>query len=239
MSGADRPTILATSMGFNRSGDRWRPSPIFKYAFDLAGNPEHPKLCFITTGTGDRSSSIDGFYTAFMDSGVNTCHLSLFEKPNVDDVSERLHEQDVIWVDRGSLVNLLAVWRAHGLDQILHQCWQDGVVLGGESAGSLCWHAAGTTDSFGEVQAINDGLGFLPYSNAVHYGERRELFQQCIASGKLPDGYTTDSGTGLHYEGTDLVAAIADRKRASAYHVTRDACGGVREEPLHMTHLKW
>jgi peptidase E len=42
----------------------------------------------------------------------------------------------VIWVDRGSLVNLLAVWRAHGLDSVLRERWQAGVVLGGESAGS-------------------------------------------------------------------------------------------------------
>lgn len=234
----DRPTIVATSMGFNRARNPWRPSPIFRYVFELAGNPAHPKLCFITTGTGDRHASIDGFYSAFAESGVDTSHLSLFEKPNVNDVSGHLREQDVIWVDRGSLVNLLAVWRAHGLDEILRDCWQSGVVLGGESAGSLCWHTGGTTDSFGDVRPIDDGLGFLPYSNAVHYAERRELFERCIASGDLPEGYATDAGAGLHYEGNSLVAAVADRKRASAYRVTRKAGGGVHEEPIEITYLK-
>ncbi|MGH3933222.1 MAG: Type 1 glutamine amidotransferase-like domain-containing protein [Pseudonocardiaceae bacterium] len=204
----------------------------------MAGSPSCPKLCFLTTGTGDRRSSIDGFYAAFADGGVDTSHLSLFEQPNVPDVSAHLREQDVIWVDRGSLANLLAVWRTHALDKVLRDCWQSGVVLGGESAGSLCWHTGGTTDSFGDVCALNDGMGFLPYSNAVHYGERRELFQRCIASGELSDGYATEAGTGLHYEGTDLVAAIADRKHASAYRVTRrSANGGVSEEPLEMTYL--
>ncbi|MGH3813249.1 MAG: Type 1 glutamine amidotransferase-like domain-containing protein [Pseudonocardiaceae bacterium] len=237
---AGRPTILATSMGFNRARNPWRPSPIFRYAFELAGSPPSPKLCFLTTGTGDRQTSIDGFYAAFAGSGADTSHVSLFEKPNVPDVSAHLGEQDVIWVDRGSLANLLAVWRMHAVDQLMRDCWRRGVVLGGESAGSLCWHSGGTTDSFGDVQLLNDGLGFLPYSNAVHYGERRELFQQCIASGTLPDGYATDAGAGLHYEGTDLVAAIADRKRAGAYRVTRrSADGGVREEPLEVTYLSW
>lgn len=79
-----------------------------------------------------------------------------------------------------------------------------------------------------------------PYSNAVHYGERRELFQQCIASGILPDGYANDAGAGLHYEGTDLVPAIADRKHAGAYRVTRRSVdGGVSEEPLEVTYLRW
>lgn len=235
---AERPTILATSMGFNRARKPWRPSPIFRYAFDLAGSPTYPKVCFLATGTGDRQAGIDGFYAAFAESGVDVKHLSLFEKPNVNDVSAHLREQDVIWVDRGSVVNIIAVWRVHDLDKIMRDCWQNGVVLGGESAGSLCWHVGGTTDSSGDIRHFADGLGFLPYSNAVHYDERREFFHQCIASGALPDGYATDAGAGLHYEGTDLVAAIADRKRAGAYRVTRRSADcGVCEEPLEVRYL--
>ncbi|WP_327101985.1 hypothetical protein OIE68_40040 [Nocardia vinacea] len=67
-------------------------------------------MCFITTGTGDRQASIDAFYAAFSESGVETTHLSLFDKPNVADMSAHLLSQDVIWVDRGSVVNVLAVW---------------------------------------------------------------------------------------------------------------------------------
>lgn len=235
---ADRPTILATSMGFNRARDPWRPSPVFRYAFDIAGRPSRPRLCFLTTGTGDRRASIDGFYAAFADSSMETSHLSLFDQPNVPDVAAHLLGQDMIWVDRGSVANLLAVWRTHELDRILRECWYRGVVLGGESAGSLCWHTGGTTDSFGEVRPLHDGLGFLPYSNAVHYTPRRELFHRCIASGELPDGYATDAGAGLHYEGTALVAAVADRKNAGAYRVTRAAAGGgVSEIPLDITYL--
>src|SRR3712207_8695147 len=44
--------------------------------------------------------------------------------------------QDVIWVGGGSVANLLAVWRVHGLDDVLTECWRAGVVLGGVSAGS-------------------------------------------------------------------------------------------------------
>ncbi|MGH3911836.1 MAG: Type 1 glutamine amidotransferase-like domain-containing protein [Pseudonocardiaceae bacterium] len=204
----------------------------------MAGSPSCPKLCFLTTGTGDQQSIIDSFYAAFAGGGVDTSHLSLFDKPNVPDMAAHLREQDVIWVDRGSLANLLAVWRTHDLDRVLRDCWQSGVVLGGESAGSLCWHTGGTTDSFGEVRPLNDGLGFLPYSNAVHYRERRELFQQGVASGVLHDGYATDSGAGLHYEETDLVAVIADRKSAGAYRVTRSSADcAVSEELLDVTYL--
>lgn len=234
---AQNPTILATSMGFNRARDPWQPSPVFRYAFELA-RARRPRLCFISTGTGDRAASVEAFHAAFADvAEVQPSHLVLFDKPNVDDVAEHLRAQDVIWVDRGSVVNALAVWRAHGVDEVLRACWESGVVLAGESAGSLCWFAGGTTDSFGAVRAHPDGLGLLPCSNAVHYGDRRADFHASIARGELPDGYATDAGAGLHFEGTELVAAIADRPKAGAYRVTRDTGGEVREETLDVERL--
>jgi peptidase E len=194
----------------------------------------------VSTATGDRQVSIDAFYAAFAGTGVRASHLALFEEPNVPDVAEHLREQDVIWVDRGSVANLLAVWRAHGLPEILVECWRAGVVLAGESAGSLCWHARTVTDSFGDIRA-GDGLGLLPYANAVHYGEgpRREVFHRLLAAEEENGlvGYATDTGAGLHYEHDMLVAAIADRPHAGSYRV-RVADGGVQEEPLEVTRLK-
>ena len=125
------------------------------------------------------------------------------------DVRAHLLAQDMLWVGGGSVANLLAVWRVHGLDAILREAWERGVVLAGVSAGSICWHVGGTTDSFGaELRPVTNGLGFLPYSNGVHYdseARRRPLFQQLIADGTLPEGYATDDGTALHYIGDPFV----------------------------------
>ncbi|SDD37130.1 Type 1 glutamine amidotransferase-like domain-containing protein [Actinokineospora iranica] len=228
---AQQPTILATAMGFNRARSPWQPSPVFRYAFELT-EVERPRLCFISTGTGDKEASIDAFYAAFAEADVRTSHLALFDKPNVPDVADHLRNQDVIWVDRGSVVNLLAVWRAHRLDRIFHECWESGIVLAGESAGSLCWFTGGTTDSFGEVRPFASGLGLLPFSNAVHYGDRRALFHESIKRGDLPEGYATDAGAGLHFTGTTLATALSDRPNASAYHVTRSSDGEIQEQTL-------
>jgi peptidase E len=155
------------------------------------------------------------------------------------DVSAHLRGQDVIWVDRGSLANLLALWRVHALGKVLRDCWESGVVLGGESAGSLCWHTGGTTDSFGEVRPLTDRLGFLPYSNGCVMANGASC-SSGVSLRASPDGYATDAGAGLHDEGTDLVAAIADREHAGAYRVTRrSADGGVSEEPLEVAYLTW
>lgn len=209
---ASEPTILATSMGFHRGGRRWTPGPVFTFATQLAGAPDQPKICFLATAGGDQAASTSGFYGAFVDSPVIASHVALFDMPNVDSVRSHLLAQDVIWVDRGSLVNLVAVWRAHGLDAIMRECWDAGVILAGESAGSMCWHAAGVTDSFGPSVEPVEGLGLLPCGNAVHYQERRRTFHRLVGDGTLPPvSYGTDAGIGLYYRGTELIEAVSDR----------------------------
>src|SRR5215216_3585551 len=136
---AAAPTIVATTMGFHRGGRVWSPGPVFDLAFALAGSLTRPRLCLIATAGGDNPASIAGFYGAFAGGEVRVSHLALFDMPSVVDMARHLLGQDVVWVDRGSLVNLIAVWRAHGLGEVLRECWQAGVVLAGESAGSLCW----------------------------------------------------------------------------------------------------
>jgi peptidase E len=230
---AEAPTILATTMGFHRGGRRWTPGPIFDFAFGLAGSPPRPRLCFLATAGGDQAAAISGFYGAFAGTEAQASHVALFDMPNVEDVRAHLLAQEVIWVDRGSLVNLVALWRAHGLHTIMRECWEAGVVLAGESAGSLCWHQAGTTDSFGPAVVPADGLGFLPYANAVHYRHRRKSFHTLIRDGTLPKvGYATDAGAGLYYRGTELVEAVCDREDAAAYRVERTDDGSVKETTI-------
>ncbi len=236
---ADAPTILATSIGFDSHGRGpadWIPGPIFGHAFRLAGAPARPRLCYIGTASGDSISHYAAMYGAFAGSEVRASHLALFPMPSIDDIRRHLLEQDVIWVGGGSVAGLLALWELHGLGPILRECWEAGIVLGGVSAGSICWHMGGTTDSFGlNLRPVTNGLALIPYSNGVHYdseAQRRPLFQQCIADGRLPEGYATDDGVGLHYRGTELVEAVSDRPTAAAYHVRQGTDGTAVEQVI-------
>jgi peptidase E len=124
---------------------------------------------------------------------------------------------------------------------VFREAWESGVVLTGVSAGSICWHVGGTTDSYGpELRPVTDGLALLPWSNGVHYDSepaRRPLFQSLVADGTLPSGYATDDGAGLLYRGTELVEALAERDDAGAYRVTAGPDSTALEEPLEVRRL--
>lgn len=232
---ADAPTILATSGGI-RPGTRTRfeLNSLTEYAIDLAGvDGRAPRVCFVATALGDSATIISAFYEAAILRGLAPSHLLSFPMPNVEDVTAHLLEQDVVWVWGGSVAGLLAMWRLHGFDEAMRTAWQAGVVLTGVSAGSLCWHVGGTTDSFGpQLRPVTDGLALVPFSNGVHYDseeQRRPLYQRLVADATLPPGYATDDGVGVLYRGTDFVEAVSEQDGKAAYWVERGADGSAVE----------
>lgn len=229
---ADAPTILATSGGIREGRrTRWEFSALTDYAIDLSGvTGREPRVCFVATALGDDPAALHHLYGAAQARGVRPSHLTLFPMPNLDDLTTHLLAQDLVWVFGGSVAGLLAMWRLHGVDAAMRTAWQAGVVLTGISAGSICWHVGGTTDSFGpDLRPVTDGLALVPFSNGVHYDseeQRRPLFQRLIADGTLPSGYATDDGAGILYRGTEFIEAVSERKDAAAYFV--DADGEIR-----------
>ena len=226
---APRPTIIATSIGFVSEPDNQfnlTPGPAYGYAARAARAGRHPRLCIVGTAVGDEAMWLARLHHAFSKLDMVVSHLVLFPMPNFDDIAGHIARQDVVWVSGGSTANLLALWRLHGLDVVLRDAWQAGVVLMGVSAGSLCWHVGGTTDSFGlPLRPVTDALGFVPYSNSPHHdaeAQRRPLIHQLIADGTLPDGYATDNGAGLVYRGTELHEAITEHPDARAYEIHRE-----------------
>lgn len=232
---ADAPTILGTSGGL-RMGERSRVrfAALVHYAVELSGvTGRAPRIAHLGTASGDQRHWHAELDEAAGLDGFDLTHLNLFPMPSVDDVEGYLMAQDVVWVGGGSVVNLLAVWRAHGLDEILRRVWQAGVVLTGVSAGSLCWHRGGTTDSFGPgLDPVDNGLAFLPYDNGVHFdseARRRPLVHRLVADGTLGTTYCTDDGVGLLYRGTELVETVTEVRGKGAYVVRREGDNVVEE----------
>jgi len=240
---ADQPTILATSGGYRpASRIQFEFDALVHHAVELSGaTGRRPKVTVVGTAMGDQRYLNDHLHQAGRVAGFEITTLDLFPMPNHDDVRGLLLDSDVIWVNGGSVANLLAVWEVHDLGASMRAAWEAGVVLSGVSAGSICWYIGGTTDSFGpELRAVTNGLALLPYGNGVHYdseARRRPLVHELVANGTLPVTHCTDDGVGLVYHGTELVEAVSERDGKGAYVVTRHGDTAVEEriEPRRLT----
>ncbi len=194
-----------------------------EHALALTG-AECPRVCFLPTASGDADHYIVRFYRAFPAGHCQPSHISLFRRDGgASDLEAHLAAQDLVYVGGGSVISLLGTWSAHGVDAMLRRAWEAGVVMTGLSAGSLCWFAHGMTAFHGESRSVM-GMGFLPYSNAVHYDdkpERRSAFLSAVSDGMI-SGYGTGDGAALHFVGTELAEVVTSRPNARAFYVTRD-----------------
>jgi dipeptidase E len=199
---------------------------LYRYVQELTGK-ERPRMLFVPTATGDQDETVVMFYERFARS-TEASTLPTFPYPPAD-LRGLVLSQDAICVSGGNTANMLAIWRVHGIDQLMREAWEQGTVLWGASAGMICWFEQGVTDSFGPQLEAMDCLGFLPGSACPHYdGEerRRPRYRELIDAG-LSEGIAADDGVALHYAGTELQEIVSCRPGATAYRVTRDG-----EEPL-------
>ena len=189
---------------------------------------ERPRVLVVPTAVAEKAEMTLAIAEQLSRRAV-VSQLSFFPWPP-SDLRELALAQDAIYVTGGNTANALAIWRVHGLDAILREAWDAGVVLAGWSAGMICWFEAGVTDSFGpQLEGMRDGLGFLPGSACPHYdgeGERRPVYSRLVGEG-FPAGLAADDCVALRFDGTELAEVVSSRAGSRAYRVTPEG-----EEPL-------
>ena len=194
-----------------------------------------PKICFLPTASGDPFDQTTRFQERF---GAWPCEptiLSLFHlgRDRLEPVPHLL-AQDAIYVGGGSMRNMLAIWREHGVVEAMRVAWERGTVLAGLSAGAMCWFEGGVSRSGGAPEAVA-GLGLVPGSLSVHLdgeSERLPVYRAAVASGELPGGYAADDGAAVLFEGRDLAECVGSQEGARVVRVTADGRGGVVEEDV-------
>lgn len=198
-------------------------SALEEYLLELAG-VARPRVCFLGTASAQKPEYVELFYDRFRDRSCEPTHVELFGTP--EQPAATVARQDVVYVAGGNTANALAIWRVHQVDVALRHVWENGGVLGGWSAGGICWFENGLTDSFGpKLAPLGDGLGLLPGSFCPHYdGEplRRPLYLDMIREAMLPPGLAADDDAAIHFEGTELREVVSQRDGARAYRVGVD-----------------
>lgn len=209
-----------------------------RYVLAQLGNKARPKVCFIPTASGEGQEYILNFYKAFTSLGCEPTYLSLFRLPTAD-LAGYLLANDVIYVGGGNTRSMIALWREWGLDAILRQAWEQGIVLAGISAGANCWFEQCSTDSVpGELRVLSC-LGFVAGSFCPHYdgeAQRRPSLHKMMAEDHIMAGYAADDGAALHLVDGQLVGAVSSRPQARAYWVEKRG-NEVIETPLATRYL--
>ncbi len=208
--------ILIAGGGFNTA--------FIRYMATLTGKAR-PRICYLPTASAD---SVEGSLSFFrscaplnVEPFVQESFIeSLSQKLGWDEV---LLSMDAIVCSGGNTLNQQAIWKAQGIDVVLRQAWDRGIVLGGASAGSLCWFEEGTTDSRPKALSIVKCLGFLKGSHSPHYDAeagRRPLYQKLISSGEMKPGYACDNDAGIYFEDNEVKRVVSARAGAQVYYVS-------------------
>jgi dipeptidase E len=199
-------------------------TPFIRYMAQLTGKPR-PRLCYLPTASADHEAGTVGWFKNCapleVEAHVQESFIeSLTQKQGWDEV---LLSMDGIVCSGGNTLNQQAIWKAQGIDVVLRQAWDRGIVLGGASAGSLCWFEEGTTDSRPKALSIVKCLGFLTGSHSPHYDAepgRRPLYQKLILSGQMKPGYACDNDAGIYFEDNEVKRVVHTRAAAKAYYVS-------------------
>jgi peptidase E len=196
-------------------------------------NKNKPEICFIGTASGDSPDYIDRFYKSMKELNCEPSHLSLYSAPE-GDLRDFILDKDIIYVGGGNTRNLLALWKEWNLDVYLKEAYDNGVVMAGISAGSICWFEEGVTDSIpGKLTSLNC-LGFLKGSNCPHYdgeSERRASYHRLLKDG-MKSGIACDDGVAAYFIDGVISRYVSSRKESLSYSVSYDG-GLIIETKIH------
>ena len=211
------------------------PTNLDRYLVELTGK-RSPLVCFAPTASADDPQYINKFLVAYGTLGVRTMVLTLWQ--DASNAVKRIREADLVLVGNGVTVNLVALWRAHGVDEAIRARHAAGdVVLAGVTAGANALFEGCVTDSFGDYRPWLGGMGLVPGSFCGHFdgeGERAPVFTDAVASGELPGGWAADDGAGLHFVDGQMHTCVAESPGQRVFSVqpsTMPTASGVLVEP--------
>src|SRR5438105_3977138 len=107
---------------------------LLRCILSLTGKPD-PVVYSLPTASGDNVERIVVWYEIMNQLPCRPRHLRLSGPTRAArNFEKQLLSADAIVVPGGNGLNMMAVWKAQGVDTILRTAWERGIVLAGESA---------------------------------------------------------------------------------------------------------
>jgi len=192
-----------------------------------------PKVCFLPTASGDNGGLVKYFYELYKRYPCEPSHFSVFN-PSTKDVKDFLLSKDIILVGGGQTKSMLGVWKEWGVDKFLREAYENGTILAGGSAGSVCWFDQCVTDSLPGSLTVMNCLGILPYSNCPHFGsrDRQEAYFRFVTTDEIKEGYAADDFAAVHFVNGKVERCVSSRQYAKVYKLGKDTDGRFYKKKL-------
>lgn len=239
MAGVVRQAIVFGDGGLDSA------NPLMDLYVVANARKKNPTVCFLPTASGDNQFAIEMFKRLFSNYYCQPTVLTL-SNPHTKDIEDFVMSADVIYVGGGHTKSMLSVWKECGLDKFLKQAYDNGTLLSGGSAGSVCWFDECITDSIPGALTVMPCLGILPFSNCPHFlsQERRAAYAKAITNRSIKPGYASDDFSGIHFQNEELVNAIASNHFSKSYYLSFDGECQRKQLPtkwidLHQDELVW
>lgn len=191
--------------------------PLDRFVVGLTG-VRHPRALFVPTASGDPADYIATFERVYGELlGCRTDRLLLLaDRPGPRAIRERMASADLIYVGGGNTLRMMRLWRRLGVDRLLAEAGRRGAVLAGLSAGAICWHEGGHSDSRsfsgreGWAYIRVRGLGLAPGLYCPHLdSERRHRPLVAMLQRRRCGALACDNGAAVHHDGDRIFCRTA------------------------------
>ena len=195
---------------------------IEKYILDISGKTS-PKICFLPTATGDNDNYIVRFYSIFTRLNCEPSHIEFFKR--TPDIKNHIMQQDIVFVGGGNTKSMLAIWNEWGMNDLLNNAYNEGVVMSGVSAGAICWFTNGITDSWDDELRILPCLDFIRGTCCPHYDEepsRIPYVKKILMQRKVTNCISIEGGSAIHFIDGKPFKNISFKNNKNTYNVFLD-----------------
>lgn len=202
-----------------------------------------PNFLFIPTASSDDEvywQHINSYFGGYWLCKTDVLFL-IKEAPSKAEIEKKIAWADIIYVGGGNTLKMMRRWRFLGVDRLLKQAYNNGAVMCGASAGSICWFEFGHSDSMSSYDPDNweyikvRGLGLVKGIHCPHYDSatlgvpRRKHFQSMMQKNSgmgiaIDDNCALEIIDGAHFR------VLSSRSGAGVYRVYKQGDKVIEEK---------